>query len=74
MTKWGRCLHRLILFGDGHLRRVLREYVAHYNAERPHQGIGNQPIAPLTTRARQSGAIVEHSRLGGLLRSYTRVA
>ena len=67
------CLDRIIMLGEDHPRRVLREYVAHYNAERP-QGIGNELIAPSTTRAAQSGAIVEHKRLGGLLRSYSRVA
>ena len=35
------CLDRLILFGERRLRRVLTEYVMHYNSERPHQGIGN---------------------------------
>jgi transposase InsO family protein len=40
------CLERLILFGEGALRRALREYLAHYNGERNYQGIGNVLIAP----------------------------
>jgi len=63
------CLDRVILLGEDHLRHVLREYVAHYQTERPHQGIGNRPIDPSTTGAAPSGAIVERERLGGLLRS-----
>ncbi len=39
------CLDRLVLLGEGHLRRAVGEHVQHYNAERPHQGIGNEPIA-----------------------------
>ncbi len=38
------CLDHLALFGEDHLRRMLAEYVAHYYAERLHQGIGNQRI------------------------------
>ena len=68
------CLDRIILLGEDHLRRALRQYIAHYNAERPHQGIDNELIAPSTTRAAQSGTIVEPERLGGLLRSHSRVA
>ena len=71
----GECLDRLILFGEDHLRRVLREYIAHYNTDRPHQGIGNELIAaPTTTDSGNPGPIVEHERLGGLLRSYSCVA
>src|SRR5881227_297342 len=40
------CLERLILFGEGSLRRAVSEFVAHYHAERHHQGLGNQLIRP----------------------------
>lgn len=66
------CLHRLILFGDDHLRRVLGEYVAHYNAERPHQGIGNEPIDEPV--AQSCGEVVVSERVGGRLRRYHRSA
>ncbi|MFT7536780.1 MAG: putative transposase [Hyphomicrobiaceae bacterium] len=39
------CLSRLILFGEGHLRRALSSFAAHYDLERPHQGIGNELVA-----------------------------
>jgi transposase InsO family protein len=32
------CLSKLILLGEGSLRRVLRHYEAHYHEERNHQG------------------------------------
>jgi len=35
------CLDRMIFFGERALRRAIDEYVEHYNAERPHQGLGN---------------------------------
>jgi transposase InsO family protein len=67
------CLSRLVLFGSAHLDRVLREYLAHYHAERTHQGLGNEIITP--ERVADSRAdIVERERLGGLLRYYHRAA
>jgi hypothetical protein len=38
------CLSKLILFGEDHLRQVIREFVEHYHEERPHQGLGNRRI------------------------------
>ena len=66
------CLDRLVLLGTGHLRRAVDDYVRHYNAERPHQGIGNRLIAGLP--ALGTGDVVTHERLGGLLRHYERAA
>jgi hypothetical protein len=38
------CLSKLILFGESSLRHTLRQYLAHYNAERKHQGRGKRPV------------------------------
>ena len=32
------CLSKLILFGEGSLKRALAEFLQHFHAERPHQG------------------------------------
>jgi putative transposase len=74
------CLNHLIILGERHPRRTLDDYLAHYNTERPHQGIGNQRVRPPpdTKRAANDelgrGGLVRRSRLGGLLNSYTRTA
>jgi len=39
------CLDGMLIFGRGHLERVLAEYVAHYNEHRPHRSLGQ--LAPL---------------------------
>ena len=63
------CLDRLILLGEGHLRLAVREYVAHYNRERPHQGLGGAFVVP-PANENASGPIACTERLGGLLRFY----
>ena len=67
------CTERVIFFGERSLRHAIDEYLEHYNEERPHQGIGNRPIA-LDPESPPASAVVCRERLGGLLRSYTGVA
>jgi transposase InsO family protein len=45
------CLDRMIVFGESSLRRAVAEYVAHYQAERAHQGLGNERIERLAATA-----------------------
>ncbi|MCP5043553.1 MAG: transposase, partial [bacterium] len=66
------CLNRLILFGCAHLERRLRKCAAHYNLERPHQGIGNRLIAG--SKDSGNGEVIVSERLGGLLKHYHRAA
>ncbi len=66
------CLRRMIFFGEALLRRAVSEFVAHYHAERAHQGLGNKRIeqhAPVG-----DGEVVCDERLGGLLKCYRRAA
>ena len=67
-------LNRMMIFGEDHLRQVVREYMAHYHAERPHQGLGGRLIEPDARVVPANGKIVCHQRLGGLLRYYYRKA
>jgi transposase InsO family protein len=67
------CLDRMVLLGDGHLRAAVREFVHHYHEERPHQGLGNELIAPKTTVI-GTGQMMCRARLGGLLKFYYREA
>jgi len=68
------CLAQVIPIGEAHLRRALREYVAHYHGERNHQGIGNRLIDSSANVARTNCSIECRERLGGLLRFYERAA
>ena len=70
------CLSKLILFGEGALRRGLTEYLAHYHGERNHQGKGNLLLFPSKNELRGgNGSTVRcRQRLGGLLNYYARAA
>src|SRR5215831_17232115 len=68
------CLSKLILFGERSLRRAMSEYVAHYHAERNHQGKSNVLLFPQVTNTRCDKAVECRERLGGLLRYYHRDA
>jgi transposase InsO family protein len=67
------CLDRIVPLGEKHLRAAVRAFVAHYHEERPHQGLGNELIAPTTTSL-GPGPVHCRERLGGVLKFYYRVA
>jgi transposase InsO family protein len=70
------CLDHLIVLGERHLRRILGQYVEHYNRGRPHMSLGpgipdppeGLPVAPSPNRhALPEGyAVVSHPVLNGL--------
>ncbi len=66
------CLNHSIYLSEAMLREHVETYLAHYNAERPHQGIGNRPVGPWEAKAK--GRIVCDQRLNGLLTSFRRAA
>ena len=68
------CLDRMIFFGEASLRRTLREYVAHYHAERNHQGVGNRLLEPSAICRSSDAPIHCRARLGGMLNFYYREA
>ena len=69
------CLAKLILLGEGSLRRALRHYEAHYHEERNHQGKDNVLLFPLPTQVRGEQEKVRcRERLGGLLKYYEHEA
>ena len=70
------CLDHVLILGEDHLRRVLTEWVQHFNAGRPHQGIGQRvPSQPrLRDQAEPGGKVVSFPVLGGLHHDYRRAA
>lgn len=73
------CLDHFIVCSEKHLRHLVKEFIAHYHEERPHQGRGNVPLAvddPDHPPVLQfpNGKIECRERLGGLLKHYYRAA
>jgi hypothetical protein len=68
------CLERMILFGEGSLRKAIHEFIEHYHHERNHQGLGNRLILKEAVGPDRNGAIQCRQRLGGMLKYYHRQA
>jgi len=73
-TLRNNCLdHRLIL-NEQHLRVVLGEHVAYYNADRPHRSLALAPPTPASRDPAAGGAITARPVLGGLHHVYRLAA
>jgi putative transposase len=73
------CLDHFVVVGERHLAHLVREFVSHYHAERPHQSLGNRPpsgSAPSQTwnSPPPQVEVICRERLGGLLKHYERAA
>jgi hypothetical protein len=58
---------------EGHLKRLLSEYIRYYQEDRTHLGLG-KATPHQRTRSVTSGRILSHERLGGLHHRYDRAA
>jgi len=64
------CTERIILFGESSLRKGIQEFIAHYQGERNHQGLGNRLIVPDECDVGHRGVIRRRERLGGMFNYY----
>ncbi len=68
------CVDHVIVLGERHLLRVVREYASYYNLARPHRALDDD--APLGRPVELPGSgdvIVAEPRVGGLHHRYRRV-
>jgi putative transposase len=72
------CLDKFIALGERHLNYLIRQYVEHFLAERPHQSKGNRPLpeadSPEPPVLPFPERIEVKKRLGGVLKHYRRAA
>jgi hypothetical protein len=74
-TVRSECTHRMLIYGEAHLRAVLRAYAGHYNGHRPHQSRDQRPpdqgepvVMPLDR------PVQRRKVLGGVINEYRQAA
>ena len=77
LERWVRtvrqeCLDHLLIVNESHLRRVLQDFLAYYNAQRPHQGLEQQSPIPRSI-PKATGVVIRRSVLGGIINDYFRL-
>jgi putative transposase len=78
-TVRAECLDWTLVWNERQLRRVLTEYLHHYNTVRPHRGLDLQPPRPVSRLTLVEPGTGESSVqridvLGGLIHEYRRIA
>ena len=67
-------LDRAIVLGERHLLRMVREYVRHYNEDRPHMALARDAPEPRAIEGPERGKVVAIPRVSGLHHRYRRAA
>jgi len=65
------CLDHIVIFGEAHLRQVLKAYAAYYNHVRTHLALTKD--APLSRPVHRFGDVIAKPILGGLHHEYCRI-
>jgi len=65
------CLDHIVVFGEGHLRRILTAYADYYNGIRTHLAVATD--SPSRRSVQRFGQVVARPILGGLHHEYGRI-
>jgi transposase InsO family protein len=68
------CLDHLIIIGEDHLRRTLRDYLDYYHNSRPHEALERNSPTPREIEAPVKGKVIAIPQVGGLHHRYRRAA
>jgi putative transposase len=70
-TVRAECTDRILIYGEAHLRAVLRIYAGHYNGHRPHQSRHQRPPDKDEPVVMPAGVPVRRRKvLGGVINEY----
>ena len=64
-------LDHILIISEGHLRRVLKEFIDYYNNCRPHQSLDQHSPNPQPEPAK-AGKVMCRQLLGGIINDYHR--
>ncbi|MGZ7042818.1 MAG: integrase core domain-containing protein [Thermoanaerobaculia bacterium] len=65
------CLDHVVVFGEQHLRHLLRSYANYCNNRRTHRSLNKD--APISRPVQRTGIIASRPILGGLHHHYVRL-
>jgi transposase InsO family protein len=65
------CVDHIVVWGEGHLRRILGAYARYYNTIRTHRSLDKD--APAFRSVQRVGTITSYAILGGLHHHYVRI-
>jgi transposase InsO family protein len=68
------CLDHVIVLGEQHLRRILRQYLEYYHGSRTHLALGKDAPEPRERESVDGGKVVALPMVGGLHHRYSRLA
>jgi hypothetical protein len=68
------CLDHVIVLGERHLRRLLKDYVSYYHGTRTHLSLEKDCPEPRSVSGPEMGEVVELPEVGGLHHRYERAA
>ena len=68
------CLDHMIILGEQHLKRILREYVDDYHSCRTHLSLEKDAPEPRLVESPAMGRVTAVAKVGGLHQYYTRLA
>jgi transposase InsO family protein len=68
------CLDHLIIIGEDHLRRTLRDYLDYYHNSRPHEALERNSPTPREIEAPVKGKVIAIPQVGGMHHRYRRAA
>jgi len=63
-------LDQMLILGERSPSYAIQQYLTYYHAERDHQGLGNQLLAPEPGIGSQRGQVSRRDRVGALLSCY----
>jgi transposase InsO family protein len=67
-------LDHVIVLGERHLLRLVRQHASYYNEDRPHMSLDRDAPAGRAIQSPSSGRVVSLPRVGGLHHRYSRAA
>jgi transposase InsO family protein len=68
------CLDHVIVWNEGHLRRILSSYLGYYHQVRPPRGLDHNSPEPRAVEPPARGRVVAEPMVGGLHHRYRRCA